>query len=95
MEFRVMDEIADLAGHGLALLINEGDGSALTVDGAAPTISIGARDANNNATVQVDHAFTPLLAQSGSQGGTDAFSLPGLNNLTLSAKVVTALPADN
>ena len=73
----------------------QGSDSSLTVDGAAPTISIGARDANNNATVQVDHAFTPLLAQSGSQGGTDAFSLPGLNNLTLSAKVVTALPADN
>ena len=69
--------------------------SSLTVDGAAPTVTIGARDANNNATVQVDHAFTPLLAQSGSQGGTDAFSLPGLANLTLSAKVVTALPADN
>lgn len=25
-----MDEIADLAGHGLALLINEGEGEALT-----------------------------------------------------------------
>lgn len=72
-----------------------GSDASLTVDGAAPTVSIGARDANNNATVQVDHAFTPLLAQSGSQGSTNAFNLSALNNFTLSAKVVTALPTAN
>ena len=30
MEFRVMDEAADLAGRGLVLFVNEGDPSALT-----------------------------------------------------------------
>lgn len=73
----------------------QGSGSSQTVDGAPPTVSISPRDANNNATVQVDHAFTPLLAQSGSQGSSSAFNLSALNNLTLSAKVVTALPAAN
>jgi len=73
----------------------KGSDSSQTVDGAAPTVSISPRDANNNATVQVDHAFTPLIAQSGNQGNSNAFSLPGLNNLTLSAKVVTALPSKN
>jgi len=28
MDFRVMDEAADFAGRGLALLVNEGDGAA-------------------------------------------------------------------
>jgi len=73
----------------------QGSDSSQTVDGAAPQVSISPRDANNNATVQVDHAFTPLIAQSGSQGSTGTFDLSGLNNLTLSAKVVTALPAAN
>ena len=73
----------------------QGSGSSQTIDGAPPTVSISPRDANNNATVQVDHAFTPLLAQSGSQGSSSAFNLSALNNLTLSAKVVTALPAAN
>ena len=73
----------------------QGSDSSQTIDGAPPTVSISPRDANNNATVQVDHAFTPLLAQSGSQGSSSAFNLSALNTLTLSAKVVTALPAAN
>ena len=73
----------------------QGSDSSQTIDGAPPTVSISPRDANNNATVQVDHAFTPLLAQSGSQDSSSAFNLSALNNLKLSAKVVTALPAAN
>ena len=73
----------------------QGSGSSQTVDGSPPTVSISPRDANNNATVQVDHAFTPFFAQTGSQGGSGAFNLSALNNLTLSAKVITALPAAN
>jgi Flp pilus assembly protein TadG len=69
--------------------------SSLTVDGAAPTVSIGSRDANNNATVQVDHAFTPLFTQPDGQSGAGLLGITGLDNLTLSAKVVTALPAAN
>ena len=73
----------------------KGSDSSQTVDGAAPTVSISPRDANNNATVQVDHAFTPFFSQSGSQGSTSPFNLSALNNLKLSAKIVTALPAAN
>ena len=83
-----------MCSSDLASLFRNAD-SSLTVDGAAPTVSIGPRDANNNATVQVDHAFTPLIAPSDSQGDAGLFGLAGLDDLTLSAKVITALPAEN
>jgi Flp pilus assembly protein TadG len=69
--------------------------SSSTVTGAAPTVSIGSRDSDNNVTVQVDHVFTPFFSsQSDAQGGSSLFGLMGSDPLTLSAKIVTALPAE-
>lgn len=70
--------------------------SSSTVEGNPPTVSISPRDSNNNATVQVDHEFSPFFTpQSGAQGGSNAFGLVGTDSLTLSAKTVVALPAAN
>ena len=76
-------------------LFKNADASS-TVDGAAPTVTVGARDSDNNVTVQVDHVFTPFFSsQSDSQGGSSPFGIMGSTPLTLSARVVTALPAEN
>ncbi|MHC1789945.1 TadE/TadG family type IV pilus assembly protein [Solidesulfovibrio sp.] len=70
--------------------------SSSTVDGAAPTVSISPRTTDNNVTVQVDHVFSPFFtSQSDAQGGSSLFGLMGSTPLTLSAKVVMALPAAN
>ena len=76
-------------------LFQNSDASS-TLEGEAPTITVGPRDSSNNVTVQVDHVFSPFFSsQSDSQGGSGLFSLVGTDALTLSAKVVTALPAAN
>ncbi|KHK02253.1 TadE/TadG family type IV pilus assembly protein [Desulfovibrio sp. TomC] len=76
-------------------LFQNSDASS-TLAGQAPTVTVGSRDSSNNVTVQVDHVFSPFFAsQSDSQGGSGLFSLVGTDALTLSAKVVTALPAPN
>ena len=73
-------------------LFSNADGSS-TVEGDAPTVAIGPRDANNNVTVQVDHVFTPFLSQQ--SGGSGIFGLLGSNAFTLSTTTVVALPAAN
>jgi len=71
-----------------------GEGSAL--DGADPTVTISPRDADNNVTVQVDHAFSPLFApQTDAQGQPGPFDLRGIDGLALSARTIMALPAEN
>jgi len=72
-------------------LFTNADGTS-TVEGSPPSVSIGARDANNNVTVQVDHAFTPFFTPN---SGSSSFGLMGTNSLTLSAKIAMALPAVN
>ncbi|MFP5257778.1 MAG: TadE/TadG family type IV pilus assembly protein [Acidobacteriota bacterium] len=72
-------------------LFTNADGTS-TVEGSPPSVLIGARDANNNVTVQVDHAFTPFFTP---DSGSSSFDLMGTNSLTLSAKIAMALPAAN
>ena len=72
-------------------LFTNADGTS-TVEGSPPSVMIGARDANNNVTVQVDHAFTPFFS---SKSDSSSSSLLGTNSLTLSAKIAMALPAVN
>ncbi len=76
-----------------SLLKNADASSAL--DGAAPTVTISPRDAQNNVTVQVDHEFTPFYSGSGGQGANGLFDIMGQNPLTLSARTTMALPAGN
>ena len=73
-------------------LFSNADGTS-TVEGSAPTVAIGPRDANNNVTVQVDHVFKPFLSQQSS--GSGIFGLLGSNAFTLSSTTVVALPAAN
>jgi len=72
-------------------LFTNADGTS-AVEGSPPSVLLGARDANNNVTVQVDHAFTPFFSPN---SDSSSLSLMGTKSLTLSAKIAMALPAAN
>lgn len=60
--------------------------------GADPTVVISPRDSNNNVTVQVKHAYTPLFT---TKSGTASAYTFGSDSLVLSAKTTMALPEAN
>ncbi len=72
-------------------ILTDASGNAL-LGGADPTVTITPRDSDNNITVQVDHAYSPLFTTQ--SGSASAFTF-GSDTLTLSAKTIMALPEAN
>jgi Flp pilus assembly protein TadG len=65
-------------------------------DCGSPTVTISGRDANNNITVQVNHAFTPFFTpQDSTQSSSNTYSFLDTDGITLSASVTMALAEAN
>ncbi|MGD9608188.1 MAG: TadE/TadG family type IV pilus assembly protein [Desulfovibrionaceae bacterium] len=103
---RQYSELQNAAMEGARMLVRQGGDSTNVVtyvqnllagtDCSAPVVTISDRDANNNVTVQVNHAFTPFFVpQDSTSNGNNAYGLEGTQDLTLSASVTMALAEEN
>lgn len=103
---RQYSELQNAAMEGARMLVRQGGDSTdvasyvqsllAGTDCSSPLVTISDRDANNNVTVQVDHAFTPFFVpQDSTQTENSAFGLSGTEGITLSAHVTMALAEAN
>lgn len=72
-------------------ILTDASGNAL-LGGDAPTVTISPRDSDNNVTVQVEHAYSPVFTTQSGKASSYTF---GSDNLVISAKTTMALPEAN
>ena len=72
-------------------ILSDASGNSV-LRGAGPTVAISPRDSDNNVTVQVNHAYSPLFTTQSGEASSFTF---GKDPLVISARSTMALPEAN